>query len=104
MDEAYVHVVTADENSASNGLVAKGAIFIHKLVLEGDGSNALQAQLHNKLTVTGTAEISLAANEQFATEFTRYQSETFDPPMRFNVGLSVDLTGNAGTARIYYSR
>lgn len=103
-DDLYVHVVSADETAASNGLVAKGAIRIHLVVLEGDGSNALQVQLHDQLTVIGTAEISLAMNEQFATEFERYRSEQFDPPIRFNTGLSINLTGNGGTARIYYTR
>src|SRR3990167_3353341 len=103
-DDMQVHVVTADEAAASNGIVALGRIRIHKVVLEGDGSNALQAQLHNQLTVTGTAEISLAANEQFAGEFSRYNEVNFNPPVPYFTGLSTNLTGNGGTVRIYYSR
>lgn len=103
-DDCYAHVGTADEAAASNGIVAKGPIRIHKVVLEGDGSNALQVQFHNQLTVTGTAEINLAANEQFANEFQRYCEADFSPPIRFGVGLSINLTGNGGTYRLYYTR
>jgi len=104
LDPVYVHVVTTDEAAASNGLVAKGAIYIHKVVLEGDGSNALTVQLHNQLTVTGTAEISLAATAYAAAIFNRYVEANFGSPIRFGVGLSTNLTGNGGTCRIYYSR
>ena len=103
-DDLYVHVVTADEAAASNVLVAKGAIRIHKVCIEGDGSNVVSVQIHNAATVTGTAEISLTVNEQFATEFGRYAEANFHPPMRFGVGLSTNITGNAAVCRIYYSR
>ena len=103
-DDCQVHVGTADETAASNGIVAKGSIRIHKLVIEGDCSNALQVQVHNQLTVTGTAEISLAMNEQFSGEFERYKDVSFSPPIRFSVGLSFNVTGNGGTYRLYYSR
>mgnify|MGYP001607839095 FL=1 len=103
-DPANVFVGTADSDGASNGIVAIGAIKIHKVVLEGDGSNVLTVQLHNQASITGTAEISLAANEVFATEFKRYTEANFSPPVRFGVGLSVNITGNAGTYRVYYSR
>ena len=103
-DDAYVFVATTDDAAASNAIVAKGAIRIHKVCIEGDGSNVVSVQLHNALTVTGTAEISLTVNEQFATEFGRYAGSNFEPPFRFGVGLSINITGNAATARIYYSR
>jgi hypothetical protein len=103
-DDLYVHVVTADEAAASNGIVAKGRIRIHKVVLEhADGAAVLSAQLHNQLTVTGTAEISLTTNLADGTTFQRYTEANFNPPVPFSVGLSTNITGT-GSCRIYYSR
>lgn len=103
-DNVYVHVITADEAAASNGLVAKGAIKIHKVALEhADGAAVLAVQLHDQLTVTGTAEISLTTNLADGTTFQRYTEADFPSPVRFGVGLSINITGT-GTCRIYYSR
>ena len=105
-DPAIVLVGTADSDGTSNAIVAKGAIKIHKVVLEGDGSNILTVKLYDDINTSNAAKayISLAANEVFSGEFKRYSEANFNPPVRYDLGLSVDITGNAGTYRIYYSR
>ena len=103
-DEAYVLVRTASEPASSNGLVAKGRIRIHKVVLQGDGSNALSVDLYNALTATGTIQIGVVQHATTGTVFSRLAQSDFDPPVVFDVGLSMTFTGNGGTVRIYYSR
>ena len=103
-DDVYVHIITADETAASNGLVAKGAIRIHKVVVEAATSNAVSAlALHDAATVTGDAKIGITTNEVTATIYTRYAEANFSPQVRFQVGLSINVTGTL-IARIYYSR
>ena len=102
--DATVRVLTADETGTSNGIVAKhGRIRVHKVVLESATSNAVTSvALHDALTVTGTEVIGLTTNEVTATIYQRYAEANFDPPVPFEVGLSVNITGTA-TCRIYYT-
>jgi len=77
---------------------------VHKVVLDGGTSNAqLIVAIHDALTITGTAVIGLRTKE-VATGgvFETYAESNFDPPVPFEVGLSIVLT-NTGTCRIYYT-
>lgn len=98
-DPAMVHVIAADEASASNGLLTKhGRILVHKVTLNKDASNPVSALIYDAATATGTALIALSGE---AAE--NYEEANFDPPVPFETGLSTDLTGNGGTIRVYYT-
>jgi hypothetical protein len=104
-DPAHVHVTTADETGNSNGIVAKhGRILVHKVVIDGATSNAqASVLLHDALTITGTAKIGLRTLEvATGSVFGTYAEVNFNPPVPFEVGLSIDHT-NTGTCRIYYT-
>ena|SRR3990167_197227 len=103
-DPVSVLVLTVDSLAATNALVSThGRILVHKVTLTGNGSNALTVDLYNALTVTGSAVIVLAMGSQAAGIFDRYAEANFDKPVPFDIGLTVDLTGNGGTVRIYYT-
>jgi hypothetical protein len=104
-DPALVHVVTADETGTSNGIVAKhGRILVHKIVLHGGASNAqLSVVLHDALTITGTAKAGLQVPVvATGSVFGSYAEVDFNPPVPFEIGLSIDVT-NTGTVRINYT-
>jgi hypothetical protein len=71
------------------------------VTLEGDGSNALSAYLYDSNTPYGTPEISLSMNERVSGVFNTFKDTIFDPPMLFETGLTSNIVGNGGTARIY---
>jgi hypothetical protein len=113
-DPVAVFVASASSLDVSNGLinVFNGSgeltaritpIKVHKVVVEGVGTNALKVELHHASNSSGTAVISLAANETYSTVFSRYNEADFYPPIRFNTWISIALTG-VGTYRIYYTR
>ena len=103
-DNVYVHAVTADETGTSNGLVSKGEVKIHKVVVQhADGTAVLSVAIHDALTITGAVVIGLTTNLADGTTFDRYAEADFNPPLRMEVGVSIDVTGT-GTVRIYYSR
>lgn len=106
-DPVSYHIVTADETGGSNGIVPKhGRIKIHKVVLQGDGSNAVAVALHDAATIVGTAVIGLANHETVVDVTGKYTTITqsdFNPPVPFEVGLSIDVTGTGAIARVYYT-
>jgi len=104
-DNASVLSVTSNSVAASNAIVSGGgAIRVHKVTLNGDGSNALILDVYNQLTVTGTPEISIRANQEFSGQFSRYIEADFDPPVEYNVGLTLAFTGNGPIGKVYYTR
>ena len=113
-DECEVFVASASANDVSNQLINKfngsgditsriGPIKVHKVVVEGVGTNTLTVALYHASTATGAAIISLSADEVVASVFSRYNEANFSPPVRFNTWISIGLTG-VGTYRIYYTR
>ena len=107
MDDAYVRRVTADENAASNGLVSNAvSVRVHKIILTGDGSNAVSADIHDDANASNATliKISVASNERFSGEFSRFTQADFNPPILFDTGVSFNLTGNTAVAYLYYSR
>ena len=107
-DPVSVHSVTGDSDGTSNGIVAKhGRIKVHKVVLQSDGSNAVSVALNDHGTIGSSAVIVGLANNQ-STEgtpdsYVRLTQSDFDPPVPFEVGLSIDVTGNGATVRVYYT-
>lgn len=106
-DPAMVHSITADEDGVSNGLVTKhGRILVHKLVLDGGASNAeLSVLVHDFATVAGAPTAKLGLRVPVVATggvFGSYAESNFDPPVPFEVGLSINVT-NTGTVRIYYT-
>ena len=106
-DDVYVRRVTADENAASNGLVSNAvSIRVHKVVVTGDGSNAVSVDIHDDSNASNAAliKISVASNERFAGEFSRFTQANFSPPVSFNTGVSFNLTGNTAVVYLYFTR
>jgi hypothetical protein len=106
-DPVRVLRVTADSVAASNGLVTNSVIaLIHKVVVTGDGSNVVSANIHDDTNASNAAliKISVSANEEFATEFDRFVQADFNPPVQFNTGVSIDVTGNTAVAYVYYTK
>jgi len=102
-----VHSFTASETAASNALVSTGPILIHKVVMQNtNGSNVVSVLLYDAATATGTAKIGLTTNAVAAASanFEVYHEANFDPPVRFQVGLSSTIAGANPTCRVYYSR
>jgi len=98
-DDVQVYVNTADANNA-----LAFPCRIHKVQVESaDGLGAVSVQLHDAATVTGTAKISVTTEQVYASNFTRTSREDFNPPVRFETGVSANITGT-GTYRIYYSK
>lgn len=113
-DPCAVFVASATSLDVSNGLINTfngsgelltrvGPIKVHKVTLEGVGTNALSVALYHASQATGAALIGLAANETYSTVFSRYNEADFNPPVRFDTWISIGLTG-IGTYRIYYTR
>ena len=106
-DHLSVRRITTDENAASNGLVTNSVLaLIHKVVVTGDGSNVVSADIHDDSNASNAAliKISLASNERFAGEFSRFTQADFNPPVQFTSGVSVNVTGNTVVAYIYYTK
>ena len=106
-DSVRVLRVTADSVAASNGLVTNNVITrIHKVVLIGDGSNVVSVNIHDDTNASNAAliKIALSTNEQFAGEFERFEQADFNPPVEFNKGVSIDVTGNAVVVYAYYTK
>jgi hypothetical protein len=103
-DPVNVFIRTADSDGTSNGIVATGRIKVHKVVLSGDSSNLVTALLYNSnaIGVAGTELIALAS--PIAAPFGRNQFADFNPPVPFEIGLSIDITGNGAVCRVYYTR
>jgi hypothetical protein len=101
-----VYTATTSDAAASNGIVAKGPILVHKVALQNtNGSNAISALIYDAATATGTAKIGLTTEQApTAAAFLMYRSEDFDPPVLFQTGLSTTLAGANVTLRIYYTR
>jgi hypothetical protein len=98
-DACEVVTVSADTNAALTGCIA-----IHKVqITHADGSAVFSVALHDALTVTGTAKIVATTEQVYAANFTRSKSEDFPRPVRFDKGLSIDITGT-GNVRVYYTR
>ena len=113
-DPCLVFVASATSLDVSNGLISRyngsgeflanvTPIRVHKVVVEGVGTNALTVALHHASNASGTAVVSLSANETYSTVFSRYNEADFNPPIRFNTWISIALTG-IGTYRVYYTR
>ena len=104
-DPVSVFVVTADSDGTSNGIVVKhGAIKIHKVVISGGASNVqLGVLIYDAASITGTSVISVQVPVvATASVFDSYQEVTFSPPVRLEVGLSIDVV-NTGTVYVYYT-
>jgi hypothetical protein len=102
-----IHVFTSSETAASNALVTKGPILVHKVVMQNtNGSNAVSVLLYDAATATGTEKIGLTTNAVAAASanFEQYREANFDPPVRFQVGFSSTIAGANPTCRVYYSR
>lgn len=113
-DPCAVFVASATSLDVSNGLISTfngsgeflaniGPIKVHKVTLEGVGTNVLSVALRHSSNAVGTVLIGLAANETYSTVFSRYNEADFNPPVRFNSWISISLTG-LGTYRIFYTR
>jgi uncharacterized phosphosugar-binding protein len=98
-DSVQVYSNTADANAALTGPVN-----VHKVQVESaDGLAALSVQLHDALTVTGTAIVSCTTGQVYASNYDRMAQVDFNPPVAFGKGVSANITGT-GTYRVYYVR
>ena len=106
-DTLEVYIATADEIAASTALVVSGeSVKVHGVILVGDGSNALSIALHNDVNSSNASAIKVfvSANEAFSGTFDVFTPMMFANPVHFDKGISTNLTGNGGTAYIYYTK
>ena len=114
-DPVSIYTTTTDDNGSSNNVISTTAtnatgILIHKVVLRQttNGSNAVSVILNDHRTVGSSATlIALSTNSYGGAAgdaYARYASESFDPPVHFTKGLSIDVTGTGVSTSIYYTR
>jgi hypothetical protein len=112
-DPVTIFTVTADSHGSSNKITGSTnvtSILVHKVVLRNssNGSNVVTVQLNDHLTIGSSATlIALSTVNQGGAAgdlFQRYTSETFDPPVSFSKGLSIDVAGADVSASIFYTR
>ena len=106
-DDVYVRRVAADENAASNGLVSNAvSVRVHKVSIVGALSNATSVNIHDDTNASNALLIKaqLSTSPAFAGTFELYAEATFGPPIAFNTGISLDLTGTGAVVYLYYTR
>ena len=111
-DQATVFSVSADSDGASNGIINattnKSAVLIHKVVVYNatNGSNLVSVALNDHANIGSSATLIFLTTypSGAATTFKQYASETFEPPVLFKAGVSLNLTGTNASVLVYYSR
>ena len=78
--------------------------YVHKLAIyNATVTNNPLMELHDATTVTGTAKLTFNVNPTFnATNFQQYAEANFDPPFRFEIAVSLNITGT-GLYHIFYT-
>ena len=116
-DPVTVFSVSADSDGASNGIINattnRSGVLIHKVILAltgtGLASSSVSVAINDHANIGSTATrlfLKTSANGTFAEdEYESYVSETYDPPARFDAGVSINFTGLASTTCfIHYTR
>ena len=114
-DSVSLYTTAADESGTSNNIINsttnKTGILVHKVVLRqtgGGGSTAISVLLNDDTNIGTTNHmIALSTNSMGGAApdaYTRYTSETFEPPVPFQRGLSADITGTGASVTVYYTR
>jgi hypothetical protein len=96
IDDSQVRRLTADSDGTSSGFTFP--VFIHKVQLHGGTDDATDVKLHAAVSITGDAKVHIKSAAEVVV------SEDFAPPVRFQKGMSVDITGSGAIAYIYYTR
>ena len=116
-DPVSIHSTATDENGSSNAIINsstnKTGVLVHKVVLAltgaGLSSAAFSVAINDHQTIGSSATLiflKTTSGSAFAEdEYEGYLSETFDPPVPFAKGLSINVTGLATiTCYIHYTR
>ena len=111
-DPVTVFSVSADSDGASNGIVPQTTnatgVLIHKVVLYNatNSSNVISVAMNDHAAIGSSATLIFLTTSQSGAVGTweQYKSETFNPPVPFNQGVSLDLTGTNASVRVYYTR
>ena len=113
-DPCTVFTVAADSDGGSNGIISnatsKVGVRIHKLVLRQttSGSNVVSVLLNDHVSIGSSATLIALSSSSMGgaagDAYARYTSESFDPPIAFQNGVSIDITGTAASCSIYYTR
>lgn len=116
-DAVTVFTVTGDSDGASNGIINattnRTGVLIHKVILgvtSNLASNALSVAINDHANIGSSAVrifLSTSSSSAFAEdEYERYISETYDPPVLFTQGVSLDFSGLAAGWRafVHYTR
>ena len=114
-DSVSIYTTAADESGASNNVINtttnKTGILVHKVALRqtgGGGSTAISVLLNDDQNIGTTNQlIALSTNSMGGAApdaYARHTSEAFDPPVPFQRGLSVDITGTGASVTVYYTR
>ena len=113
-DPCSVFTTAADSDGGSNGIIAntstKVGVRIHKVVLRQttSGSNVVSVLINDHVSIGSSATlISLSTNSlggAAGDAYARYTAESFNPPVFFQNGVSIDITGTSASCSIYYTR
>lgn len=88
--------VNGSGSKTASALIYTGAGSFHGIALATDGTNAVTVNVYDGLTATGPKLVPTFIATTSATD--RTKSFTMSPPVRFNVGLYVEVTpAGAGT-------
>lgn len=99
-DDARIYADTADANAAVSGPSRLHGISIYNAT----STNSPLVEVHDAATVTGSAKVQVAVNPTYdATHFEVHKYVEFNPPVRFEVGMSVNITGT-GAYKLHYSK
>jgi hypothetical protein len=84
-------VYAADQNA-----IVSGPGYLFGIMVVTDGTNPVTVKVYDNTTATGTKIIPDWTVTTGAAD--RYQRLSFNPPLNFNTGLSIDITIGAGSA------
>ena len=111
-DPVTVFSVSADSNGGSNGIVPQTTnatgVLIHKVVLRNvtNASNLVSVAMNDHANIGSTATLIFLTTSVTGAvgTYQQYLAETFDPPVPFSRGVSLDLTGTNASVFVYYTR
>ena len=89
---------TQDTNAALPG----GTYILGCSIKNGTLTATASIKLHDAATVTGNPVLEVGANLADSTTFDEYNSLILPYPVKFETGVSIDMTGTNSIGYVYY--
>jgi len=94
-------VVPSTEKTADANAIITGEGYFHGIAVATDGTNSVTFVVYDALTATGTKLMPDWVVTTSASN--RYQTISFNPPIHFNTGLTVDITTTGTVSYMTYT-